>query len=38
MLKKLAGSKLDPDCVRALIECRAELETIQDQFNEDPLG
>lgn len=38
MLQKLADSKLDPDCVRALLESREELETIQRQFNEDPLG
>ncbi len=38
MLQKLAGDKLDQDCVRVLLESREELETIQRQFNEDSLG
>ncbi|MBA2659397.1 MAG: HD domain-containing protein [Nitrosospira sp.] len=34
-LHKLAGSKLDPDCVEALIKNRAQLEEIRDRFQED---
>jgi HD-GYP domain-containing protein (c-di-GMP phosphodiesterase class II) len=37
-LKDFAGAKLDPDCVRALAECHAEIEEIQSQFREDPVG
>ena len=37
-LKDFAGAKLDPDCVQALAECHAEIEDIQNQFREDPLG
>jgi HD-GYP domain-containing protein (c-di-GMP phosphodiesterase class II) len=37
-LKNFAGAKLDPDCVRALAECHAEIEEIQHQFREDPVG
>ena len=33
-LRKLAGSKLDPDCVEALIKNRAQLEEIRDRFQE----
>lgn len=38
MLKQLSNSKLDPDCVRALIECREEVESIQRRFEENILG
>lgn len=38
MLKQLSGSKLDPDCVKALIENREEVEAIQQRFNEDIVG
>ena len=37
-LRKLAGSKLDADCVEALIRNRAQLEEIRDRFQEDPYG
>ena len=37
-LANFAGSKLDPDCVEALISSRPEVEEIQQQFREDPLG
>jgi HD-GYP domain-containing protein (c-di-GMP phosphodiesterase class II) len=33
-LRRLAGSKLDPDCVEALIKNRAQLEEIKDRFQE----
>ena len=35
-LRKLAGSKLDPDCVEALIKNRSQLEEIRDRFQEEP--
>jgi HD-GYP domain-containing protein (c-di-GMP phosphodiesterase class II) len=35
MLDKLSGIKLDPDCIKALIESRVEMENIQQQFSED---
>ncbi len=38
MLRQLAGSKLDADCVQALITHRAQVEEIQQQFREDTLG
>jgi HD-GYP domain-containing protein (c-di-GMP phosphodiesterase class II) len=38
MLGKLAGSHLDRDCVEALVASRQEVERIQAQFREDPLG
>jgi HD-GYP domain-containing protein (c-di-GMP phosphodiesterase class II) len=38
MLKKLVGSKLDEDCVRVLMDNLAEIESIQQQFSEDPIG
>lgn len=38
MLKKLVGSKLDEDCVRALMDNLSEIEAIQLQFSEDPYG
>lgn len=34
MLEKLAGQKLDSDCVTALIECRHEIVDIQQRFSE----
>lgn len=37
-LRRLAGSKLDPDCVQALIKNRARLEEIRDRFKENPYG
>jgi len=38
MLNKMAGSKLDKDCVVALIKSRSDIEDIQSSFSEDPLG
>lgn len=38
MLKKMAGSKLDQECVEALLQHREELEKIQARFHEDPFG
>ena len=38
MLKKLAGIKLDADCVAALVDNLQEIESIQRQFEEDPYG
>ena len=38
MLKQLSGSKLDPDCVMALIGSREEVENIQRRFEENILG
>jgi HD-GYP domain-containing protein (c-di-GMP phosphodiesterase class II) len=38
MLGSMAGRKFDAECVAALIERRAEVERIQAQFREDPLG
>jgi HD-GYP domain-containing protein (c-di-GMP phosphodiesterase class II) len=37
-LERMAGEILDPDCVRALRENREEVERIQRQFGENPLG
>ena len=37
-LKNLAGVKLDADCVETLALSLAEVEEIQRQFREDPLG
>jgi HD-GYP domain-containing protein (c-di-GMP phosphodiesterase class II) len=37
-LRKLAGPKLDRDCVQALIENRPQLEEIKNQFKEDFYG
>lgn len=37
-LRKLAGPKLDNDCVQALIENRPQLEEIKNQFKEDFYG
>lgn len=36
-LRRLAGSKLDSDCVEALIKNRAQLEEIRDRFQESSL-
>ena len=38
MLKKMAGEKLDRDCVDAIINSRKEVEEIQEQFKEDKFG
>jgi len=38
MLKKIAGEKLDRDCVDAMINSRKEVEEIQAQFKEDKFG
>ncbi|MDH5265032.1 MAG: HD domain-containing protein, partial [Betaproteobacteria bacterium] len=38
MLEQLAGSHLDGDCVRALVENREEVERIQAQFDQNRLG
>ncbi len=37
-MQSIAGSKLDEDCVAALIKCRDEVEAIQKRFKEDLLG
>jgi HD-GYP domain-containing protein (c-di-GMP phosphodiesterase class II) len=37
-LRRLAGTKLDLDCVEALIMNREQVERIQAQFKEDPFG
>lgn len=37
-LTQQAGCKLDPDCVRALTEARAEVEIIAAQFRQHPEG
>ncbi|MBI5611516.1 MAG: HD domain-containing protein [Gammaproteobacteria bacterium] len=38
LLQRLAGEKLDADCVQALLDGRAEAESIQTQFQENPIG
>jgi HD-GYP domain-containing protein (c-di-GMP phosphodiesterase class II) len=38
LLKRLAGEKLDTECVNALVDQRADVERIQQQFQENPLG
>lgn len=38
MLERMAGQSLDAECVQALLECRGEVERIQRQFEENPLG
>lgn len=38
MLDRLAGETLDAQCVRALMDNRAEVEKIQRQFRETPYG
>jgi HD-GYP domain-containing protein (c-di-GMP phosphodiesterase class II) len=37
-LRRMAGEQLDADCVNALIAQREEVERIQAQFRENPLG
>lgn len=37
-IKKLAGEKLDPDCVKALLDNVKEVENIQRLFKENPNG
>ncbi|MGA7748898.1 MAG: HD domain-containing phosphohydrolase [Gallionella sp.] len=37
-LQSMAGTKFDSDCVAALINCRAEVEAIQNRFKEDHIG
>jgi HD-GYP domain-containing protein (c-di-GMP phosphodiesterase class II) len=37
-LERLAGSHLDAECVQALVDHRAEVERIQAQLSEAPLG
>ncbi len=37
-LRELAGTKLDADCVQALIDRRDEVEQTQDRFRQDLLG
>jgi HD-GYP domain-containing protein (c-di-GMP phosphodiesterase class II) len=38
LLQRLAGEKLDADCVQALLDGRDEAESIQVQFQENPIG
>ncbi len=38
LLRRVAGEKLDADCVQALLDGRAEAESIQTQFQENPIG
>ncbi len=38
LLKQMRGTKLDPDCVDALLACREDIEAIQQQFGENLLG
>src|SRR5579884_2839341 len=38
LLERLAGFKLDPDCVAALVESRKAVEEIQSRFKEIPPG
>lgn len=38
MLRRMAGTKVDQDCVEALIRCRTSIEDIQAKFQEDPYG
>lgn len=37
-IKRLAGRRLDPDCVEALVSKREEIEAIQRQFVESLYG
>jgi HD-GYP domain-containing protein (c-di-GMP phosphodiesterase class II) len=37
-LKRMAGEKLDAECVEALLHNRDEVERIQQQFQENPFG
>jgi HD-GYP domain-containing protein (c-di-GMP phosphodiesterase class II) len=38
MIGQLAGTHLDADCVRALVDSRGDVEEIQAQFREDAVG
>jgi HD-GYP domain-containing protein (c-di-GMP phosphodiesterase class II) len=38
LLNRMAGEKLDGECVNALLDNRDEVERIQQQFQENPLG
>jgi HD-GYP domain-containing protein (c-di-GMP phosphodiesterase class II) len=38
MLRKLSGTKLDPNCVDALIQNRDKVEEIQRRFQENIIG
>jgi HD-GYP domain-containing protein (c-di-GMP phosphodiesterase class II) len=38
LLSRMAGEKLDSECVNALLDNRDEVERIQQQFQENPLG
>lgn len=38
MLEKLAGETLDSECVNVLIQCRDDIESIQNQFKENEFG
>jgi HD-GYP domain-containing protein (c-di-GMP phosphodiesterase class II) len=38
LLRKLAGTKLDPNCVEALIGNREKVEEIQQRFQENTIG
>lgn len=38
MLQRLAGGQLDRECVDALIANKEQVETIQREFSEDPIG
>jgi HD-GYP domain-containing protein (c-di-GMP phosphodiesterase class II) len=38
VLEQMAGEELDGECVAALVRCREEVERIQEQFLEDPIG
>jgi HD-GYP domain-containing protein (c-di-GMP phosphodiesterase class II) len=38
MLEQIAGTHLDADCVRALVDNPAQIEEIQAQFREDRVG
>jgi HD-GYP domain-containing protein (c-di-GMP phosphodiesterase class II) len=37
-LRQLAGAKLDPDCVQALLDSRTEVERIQAKIRENSIG
>lgn len=38
LLREMAGTKFDRDCVEALVAVREEVEVVQRRFKEDPLG
>jgi len=38
LLQRMAGEELDAECVKVLIEQRPEIEHIQQQFRENPIG